>query len=181
MAGRAPRRAIVTVRSPGNGHRVVRPADSRREPRLIRSVAAARVSGGNLGVGDLALGAPLYRGLCWRGWVTGGLFAVPCSTLWENAGRPKRGQLPADLLGQRQAHPANAQVSGVSGVSEFSALTRSGKAAGHGSGRVFGTHRFSEGELPQPRRSLSNSELGAVPHASSAHHLNGLCGVSFLG
>jgi len=64
--------------------------------------------------------AHLYIGLVLGEAVVRGLFAVPCSALWANSVICGEASCRLTLLGQRQAHPANAQVSGVT---EFSAPT----------------------------------------------------------
>jgi hypothetical protein len=107
--GRAPRRAIVTARSPRNGQGVVRPADPRREQRLARCLAPALVSGAHLGTSPrahLSIGAVLAS--------AGG------PALWANSGHLKRGQVAAD-------RPVNAsrlpRMCESVNVTEFSAPT----------------------------------------------------------
>ena len=113
----------MTARSPPNGHG--RGATGRSSARAAPDPISGSGPGvrREFGTWGPRRGRTSISGLFWAR--VGGprpLCRAVFGTLGE-FGHLKRGQLPADLLGQRQAHPANAQVSGVT---EFSAPTGSG-------------------------------------------------------
>src|SRR5438874_563255 len=113
MAGKALRRAIVTARLPRNGYG--RGATGRSSARA----ASDPISGSGPGVRrEFATWGPRRgRTSIWGlFWARLGGPRPLCRAVFGALGQfghLKRGQLPADRLGQRQAHPANAQVSGV--------------------------------------------------------------------
>src|SRR5437899_1250185 len=138
---------------------VVRPADLRREPRLIRSLAPALVSGGNLGLGDLAASAPLYRACSGRGGGPRPLCRAVFGALGQ-FGHLKRGQLPADTA--RSTPGASREGAGERRDRVFGTHTRRTAATGTQTAdtnmQVTGGIAFSAPTPPARPRVVSQSQ-----------------------